>query len=137
MLARLLVRYLRAYPWWLVGVLVFQFTSAMASLYLPRLNADIIDKGVAAGDTAFIWSNGVLMLGVALGQIVASIIATYFAARAAMKCARTFSRHEASIPSGLTSVRRPGTWIPASVSCTSSLKAPIPVVRSRTASACR
>ncbi len=92
MLARLLVRYLRAYPWWLVGVLVFQFTSAMASLYLPRLNADIIDKGVAAGDTAFIWSNGVLMLGVALGQIVASIIATYFAARAAMSMGRDIRR---------------------------------------------
>ncbi|WP_454132420.1 ABC transporter ATP-binding protein [Microbacterium lacticum] len=92
MLGKLLVRYLRTYKWWLVGVLVFQFASAMASLYLPRLNADIIDKGVAAGDTAYIWSRGVFMLAIALGQIVASIIATYFAARAAMSVGRDIRR---------------------------------------------
>lgn len=92
MLGKLLVRYLRTYKWWLVGVLVFQFASAMASLYLPRLNADIIDKGVAAGDTAYIWSRGVLMLAIALGQIVASIIATYFAARTAMSVGRDIRR---------------------------------------------
>lgn len=92
MLGKLLVRYLRTYKWWLVGVLVFQFASAMASLYLPRLNADIIDKGVAAGDTAYIWSRGVFMLAIALGQIVASIIATYFAARAAMSAGRDMRR---------------------------------------------
>ena len=92
MLGKLLVRYLRPYRWWLLGVLVFQFASAMASLYLPRLNADIIDKGVAAGDTAYIWSRGVFMLAIALGQIVASIIATYFAARAAMSVGRDIRR---------------------------------------------
>ena len=92
MLGKLLVRYLRPYRWWLSGVLVFQFASAMASLYLPRLNADIIDKGVAAGDTAYIWSRGVFMLAIALGQIVASIIATYFAARAAMSAGRDMRR---------------------------------------------
>ena len=92
MLGKLLVRYLRPYRWWLLGVLVFQFASAMASLYLPRLNADIIDKGVAAGDTAYIWSRGVFMLAIALGQIVASIIATYFAARAAMSAGRDMRR---------------------------------------------
>ncbi|WP_425837801.1 ABC transporter ATP-binding protein [Microbacterium sp. PA5] len=92
MLGKLLVRYLTKYKWWLTGVLVFQFASAMASLYLPRLNADIIDNGVAAGDTAYIWSHGMLMLGVALGQIVASVIATYFAARAAMSAGRDIRR---------------------------------------------
>jgi len=92
MLGKLLVRYLATYKWWLTGVLVFQFASAMASLYLPRLNADIIDNGVAAGDTAYIWSHGMLMLGVALGQIVASVIATYFAARAAMSAGRDIRR---------------------------------------------
>lgn len=88
MLGKLLVRYLRTYRWWLLGVLVFQFISAMASLYLPRLNADIIDKGVAAGDTSFIWSTGIMMLTISLGQITAAIIATYFAARAAMSAGR-------------------------------------------------
>lgn len=71
---------------------MFQFASAMASLYLPRLNADIIDKGVAQGDTAFIWSTGTLMLAISLGQITASIVATFFAARAAMAAGRDIRR---------------------------------------------
>lgn len=92
MLGKLLVRYLREYPWLIAGVLVFQFASAMASLYLPRLNADIIDKGVATGDTAYIWSQGLFMLAIAFGQIVASIVATFFAARAAMSAGRDIRR---------------------------------------------
>ncbi|TDL44019.1 ABC transporter ATP-binding protein [Microbacterium oleivorans] len=92
MLGTLLVRYLRTYRWLLIGVLIFQFASAMAALYLPRLNADIIDKGVTQGDVGYIWSHGVLMLGIALGQIVASIVATFFAARAAMAVGRDIRR---------------------------------------------
>ncbi|RLK52862.1 ABC transporter ATP-binding protein [Microbacterium telephonicum] len=92
MLGKLLVRYLKPHLGLLVGVLVFQFASAMASLYLPRLNADIIDKGVATGDTAYIWSQGVMMLAIAFGQIVASVIATYFAAKAAMGMGRDIRR---------------------------------------------
>ncbi|MBD8206831.1 ABC transporter ATP-binding protein [Microbacterium sp. CFBP 8790] len=88
MLGNILVRYLSRYRWLLVALLVFQFVAAMASLYLPRLNADIIDRGVAQGDTGFIWSQGMIMLGISLGQIVASVVATYFAARAAMAAGR-------------------------------------------------
>jgi ATP-binding cassette, subfamily B, multidrug efflux pump len=91
-LGKLLVRYLKQYRWPLVGVLVFQFASAMASLYLPRLNADIIDQGVAKGDTGYIWTNGSFMLAISLGQIIASIVATYFAARAAMSAGRDIRR---------------------------------------------
>lgn len=92
MLGKLLFRYLRTYRWLLLGVLAFQFGSAMASLYLPRLNADIIDNGVARGDTAYIWSRGAIMLVIALGQIVASVIATLCAARAAMAAGRDIRR---------------------------------------------
>ncbi|WP_460796201.1 ABC transporter ATP-binding protein [Microbacterium sp. GXF0217] len=88
MLGKLLFRYLSKYWPLLVGVLLFQFASALATLYLPRLNADIIDKGVAQADTGYIWSTGAFMLMVSLGQITASIIATYFAARAAMSVGR-------------------------------------------------
>lgn len=88
MLAKLLVRYLRTSGWLLLGVLLFQFASALASLYLPSLNADIVDNGVAKGDTDYIWRTGLVMLAISLGQIVAAIIATYFAARAAMKLGR-------------------------------------------------
>ncbi|HEX6956073.1 MAG TPA: ABC transporter ATP-binding protein, partial [Agromyces sp.] len=88
MLGRLLTRYLRPYRRLIAGVLVFQFASVLATLYLPSLNADIIDEGVARGDTEFIWSTGMFMLAISLGQIVAAIIATYFAAKAAMRVGR-------------------------------------------------
>jgi ATP-binding cassette subfamily B multidrug efflux pump len=87
-LFKLLVRYLRPYSWLLLGVLVFQFASALASLYLPNLNADIIDDGVAKGDTGYIWRTGSIMLVISLGQIAASVVATFFAARAAMRAGR-------------------------------------------------
>jgi ATP-binding cassette, subfamily B, multidrug efflux pump len=91
-LVKLLTRYLSRYRWLLVALLVFQFGSALASLYLPRLNADIIDQGVARGDTGYIWSRGMLMLVISLGQILAAIIATYFAARASMSAGRDIRR---------------------------------------------
>lgn len=87
-LGKLLVRYLSRYKWLLLIVLVFQFASALATLYLPRLNEDIINKGVAMSDTDYIWRTGLFMLAVSFGQILASIIATYFAARAAMGAGR-------------------------------------------------
>ena len=88
MLVSLLIRYLKPSRWLLVGVLVFQAASALASLYLPSLNAQIIDEGIALGDTEFIWRTGVFMLAISLSQILASIVATYFAARAAMRAGR-------------------------------------------------
>ncbi|RMI06889.1 ABC transporter ATP-binding protein [Cellulomonas triticagri] len=88
MLVRLLMRYLRPYRWLLVGVLVFQLGSALAMLYLPSLNARIVDQGVALGDTGYIWRTGAFMLTVSLGQILAAVVATFFAARAAMQVGR-------------------------------------------------
>jgi ATP-binding cassette subfamily B multidrug efflux pump len=88
MLGKLLFRYLSRYWPLLIGVLVFQFASALATLYLPRLNADIINLGVATADTGYIWRTGGWMLVVSLGQIVCAIIATYFAAKAAMSIGR-------------------------------------------------
>jgi ATP-binding cassette, subfamily B, multidrug efflux pump len=92
MLGRILVTYLRPYRRLLAGVLLFQFVSALAALYLPSLNAEIIDRGVANGDTQFIWSTGGFMLVISLGQIASSIIATYFAAKAAMRLGRDVRR---------------------------------------------
>ncbi|WP_308465782.1 ABC transporter ATP-binding protein [Rathayibacter soli] len=88
MLGKLLIRYLKPYRWLLGGVLLFQFASAMASLYLPSLNADIINKGVAKGDVNYIWSTGLVMLIISLGQIACAIVATYFAAKSAMLMGR-------------------------------------------------
>ncbi|GAA1814853.1 ABC transporter ATP-binding protein [Agromyces neolithicus] len=88
MLGKILFRYLKPYGWLLLGVLAFQIVAAIGTFLLPRLNADIIDNGVSKGDTEYIWSTGSLMLAISLGQITASIIATYFAARAAMSAGR-------------------------------------------------
>lgn len=91
-LLKLLVRYLARYKILLAGVLVFQFASALAALYLPTLNADLIDTGVTTGDVPYIVRTGLWMLLVALGQILAAIIATYCAARAAMGLGRDVRR---------------------------------------------
>ncbi|QEO15481.1 ABC transporter ATP-binding protein [Agromyces intestinalis] len=92
MLMKLLRRYLRPYWPLLVGVLVFQGAQAVASLFLPSLNADIIDDGVAKGDTGVIMSIGAVMLGVTLLQVAASIAAVWFGARVAMAFGRDVRR---------------------------------------------
>ena len=60
----------------------------MASLALPTLNADIINDGVATGDTGYILSTGGLMLLISIGQVAGSILATYFGSRLAMSVGR-------------------------------------------------
>ncbi len=88
MLLRLLLRYLRPHTRLLIGVVVFQFGQSIASLYLPGLNADIIDNGVAKGDTGYIIRLGLIMLLITLGQVACAIIAVYFGAKAAMALGR-------------------------------------------------
>jgi ATP-binding cassette subfamily B protein len=84
MLIRLLRTHLRPYRRLLAAVVAFQFVGTIASLYLPRLNADIIDQGVARGDTGHILRTGGWMLAVSLLQIACSVAAVYFGARTAM-----------------------------------------------------
>jgi len=88
MLIRLLRTYLRPYSRPLLAVVALQLVSTMANLYLPSLNADIIDKGVAKGDTGYILSTGGWMLLVTIAQIACSVAAVYFGARAAMSFGR-------------------------------------------------
>lgn len=88
MLWKLLVEYLRPHRQLLVAVVVFQLAQSIASLYLPTLNADIIDEGVAKGDTGVILNLGGLMLGITLLQIACAVIAVYFGAKAAMGTGR-------------------------------------------------
>ncbi|HEY5515983.1 MAG TPA: ABC transporter ATP-binding protein [Pengzhenrongella sp.] len=88
MLIRLLRQYLRPYAAPITAVLVLQLVQTLATLYLPRLNADIIDKGVAVGDTGYILRTGGWMLLVSLLQVVCAIVAVYFGARAAMAFGR-------------------------------------------------
>jgi ATP-binding cassette subfamily B protein len=69
-------------------VVLLQLVQTLAGLYLPTLNADIIDNGVVKGDTAYIVRVGVVMIVVSLVQIVCSIGAVYFGARTAMALGR-------------------------------------------------
>ncbi|MGO4586233.1 ABC transporter ATP-binding protein [Arthrobacter sp. 2RAF6] len=88
MLWKLLVQYLRPHRRLLIAVVIFQLAQSIASLYLPTLNADIIDEGVAKGDTGYILGTGTLMLLITLLQIACSITAVYFGAKAAMGLGR-------------------------------------------------
>ena len=92
MLWKILVRYLRPYRRLLVGVVVFQLAQSIASLYLPTLNADIIDEGVAKGDTGYILGTGAVMLLITIAQIACAITAVYFGAKAAMALGRDLRR---------------------------------------------
>ena len=84
MLIRLLRIHLRPYRRVLMLVVLLQTAQAIAGLYLPRLNAHIIDRGIKTGDTGYIWRTGGVMLAVTLVQVLLSIVAVYFGSRAAM-----------------------------------------------------
>ncbi len=88
MLIRLLRTYLRPYRRDLLLVVLLQLVQTLATLYLPTLNADIIDNGVVTGDTHYILRTGGIMLAVAFAQIVCSVGAVYFGARTAMALGR-------------------------------------------------
>jgi len=87
-LIRLLRVHLRPYGKAISLVVAFQFIQTLATLYLPTLNADIIDKGVITGDTGYIMKIGGGMLCMTLLQIAAQIAAVYFGARTAMAVGR-------------------------------------------------
>ena len=87
-LVQILRTYLRPYVRPMVLVVFFQLIQVIANLYLPGLNADIIDKGIAQGDTRYIVHIGGMMLLVTLVQIISNIAAVFFGARTAMALGR-------------------------------------------------
>jgi len=88
MLISLLRRYVPKYRVEVAIVTVLVFIQSIANLYLPNLNADIINNGIAKGDTDYIWRTGAIMLGVTLVLGVLAIISVYFASRASMGVGR-------------------------------------------------
>ena len=88
MLVQILRTYLRPYKREIGYVMGLQLVATIASLSLPSLNADIIDKGVVLGDTAYIMRMGGWMLGVTVLQIACTIAAVYLGARSAMAFGR-------------------------------------------------
>ncbi|MGV1009929.1 MAG: ABC transporter ATP-binding protein [Dermatophilaceae bacterium] len=72
----------------ITAIVALQLVSTIATLYLPNLNADIIDDGVAKGDTGYIMRTGAVMLAISLVQIAASVYAVFLAARTSMAFGR-------------------------------------------------
>ncbi|MBW8800479.1 MAG: ABC transporter ATP-binding protein [Streptomyces sp.] len=88
MLIRLLRTYLRPYRKPISILVLLQFLQTCATLYLPTLNAHIIDNGVVKGDTDYILTFGALMIGISLAQVVCNVGAVYYGARTASALGR-------------------------------------------------
>ncbi|MGW6294374.1 ABC transporter ATP-binding protein [Streptomyces sp. NPDC055058] len=88
MLIRLLRTFLGPYRRPIILLVLLQFLQTCATLYLPTLNADIIDDGVVRGDGGFILRHGALMIAVSLAQVVCNIGAVYYGARTASAVGR-------------------------------------------------
>ncbi len=143
MLTRLLRSYLRPYRGLLVAVVLLQAVQALASLYLPTLNADIIDRGVLRGDNGYIRSIGAAMLGMTVVQVIFAVAAVYCGARVAMGMGRdvrsdlfhrvtSFSSREVGVfgaPSLITRITNDVQQVQMLVvmTCTLAVAAPITV----------
>jgi ATP-binding cassette subfamily B protein len=144
MLLRLLRSFLRRYRNLLLVVVALTFVQTMCTLYLPALNADIIDKGVITGDTDYIWRTGGVMLVITFIQVVFAIAAVYYGARVAMAFGRDvraalfhrvtdFSAQDVAgfgAPSLITRITNDVTQVQMLVlmSCTLLVAAPITIV---------
>ena len=141
MLLALLRQYVRPYRWLFAVVALLQAISTMASLYLPTVNAAIIDDGVAKGDTHTIVRLGGVMLAVSGLQVICAVGAVYFGSRTGMGFGRDlrsaifhhvtgFSAHETAkfgAPSLLTRTTNDVQQIQVLVqmTCTMLITAPI------------
>ena len=88
MLLRLLRTYLRPYSREVAVVVVLVLVQSIANLYLPNLNADIINDGVAKGDIPYIWRTGAVMLAITFGVGVLAVAGVYFASLASQAVGR-------------------------------------------------
>jgi ATP-binding cassette subfamily B protein len=88
MLLRLVRTHLAPYKRPIAAIVALQFVGTLAMLYLPSLNAQIIDQGVVVGDTGFIVQRGAVMLAVSVAQALCAVTAVWFAARTAMSFGR-------------------------------------------------
>lgn len=92
MLTQILREYLRPYKRNVAIVLILLLIQAIANLYLPTLNADLINNGVAKGDIGYIWRVGAAMLGASVLVMIASIVLAYLSSRIAMAFGRDLRR---------------------------------------------
>lgn len=79
-----LFRFLKPYKFYVLAIFALVFLTTIADLYLPTLNADIIDKGIMAGDKDFIWKTGGVMLLITFGGMMCSILASFLTSQTAV-----------------------------------------------------
>lgn len=92
MLTRILREFLRPYRRNVAFVALLLLVQAIANLYLPTLNADLINNGVAKGDIGYIWREGAIMLGASILVILSSLVLAYLSSRVAMAFGRDLRR---------------------------------------------
>ncbi|XBH20925.1 ABC transporter ATP-binding protein [Jonesiaceae bacterium BS-20] len=92
MLLKLVAKHSKPYKAWIAAVLILQLATTIATLYLPSLNAKIIDVGVRNGDVDYIWRTGGIMLAVAFVQVITAVAAVKFGAQTAMAIGRDMRR---------------------------------------------
>jgi ATP-binding cassette subfamily B protein len=81
---QLLKKYLAPYKWLVTVAMIMMLAQAVTQLYLPELNADIINNGVAKGDIDYIYKIGGLMLAVTLAMGIVSIVSVYLGSKTSM-----------------------------------------------------
>src|SRR2546425_1782886 len=91
-LLRLLRTSLRPYAGYVALVVSLLLIQSIANLYLPNLNADIINNGVVKGDVGYIWRIGAIMLALAVVVGILAIVAVYFSSRSSMGFGRDVRR---------------------------------------------
>jgi ATP-binding cassette subfamily B multidrug efflux pump len=87
-LTSVLKTYLRPYRKSVGLVLVLLLIQAIANLYLPNLNADLINNGIAKGNVSYIWKIGGIMLAASALIMAASILLAFLSAKVAMAFGR-------------------------------------------------
>jgi ATP-binding cassette subfamily B multidrug efflux pump len=92
LLTRILREYLRPYKRSVVFVILLLLVQVIANLYLPTLNADLINNGVAKGNIGYIWHAGFIMLAASGLVIIASLVLAYLSAHVAMAFGRDLRR---------------------------------------------
>ncbi len=92
MLLKLIARHAKPYVGWISLVVILQLASTITTLYLPALNANIIDQGVLPGNVGRIWELGGIMLIVAFIQVIVAVAAVYYGSKTAMAIGRDIRR---------------------------------------------
>ena len=88
-----LFRYLKPYKWQVLLVVLLTTVQSLAQLYLPNLMADIVNNGIVGKDISYIVQMGLIMLGVSLLAVVATIVSQLFASRTAVGFSKDLRRN--------------------------------------------